>query len=250
MSRDQVKEKLKSAMTHVKFALHLCLQQYKQDRFFIFEHPASASSWSTKMMQQMLNLEGITTAKFDFCQLGMETMGRSGEAMAAKKRTTVMTNSPNVSEVLRQAQLAGKHSHKQLVGGKAKNCEVYPDTVVELVCEGIRKEILDAKSRGQMARQFDMGNAIEKLMKIQTSLDDLADDCSKVKLSKSPQTRKEGMPDERATELPREWQSKAFPVPPHEELHMMGLYDGCEFYDDISGIRLDHGLAVRHEIMK
>ena len=145
-----------ASMEHVKFALDLCLQQYKQGRFFIFEHSASAASWSTKMMQQMLNLEGITTAKFDFCQLGMETMGRSGEAMAAKKRTTVMTNSPNVSEVLRQAQCEGKHTHEQLVGGKANNCEVYPDKFVELVCEGIRKEILDAKWRGQIVRQFDI----------------------------------------------------------------------------------------------
>ena len=59
-----------------------------------------------------------------------------------------------------------------------------------------------------------------------------------------PQTRKEGMPDERATEFPREWRSKAFPVPPREKPYMVGLYGGCEFYDDISGVKLDHGLAV------
>ena len=52
------------------------------------------------------------------------------------------------------------------------------------------------------------------------------------------------MPDERATKLPKEWRSKAFPVPPHEESHMMGLYDDCDFYDDISGVKLDHRLSV------
>ena len=59
-----------------------------------------------------------------------------------------------------------------------------------------------------------------------------------------PNTRDTGMPDERAARLPKEWRSKAFPVPPHEESHMIGLYEGCEFYDDVSWLVLDHALAV------
>ena len=55
------------------------------------------------MMKQMMGLEGVHTARFDFCPLGMETASAGGERQAAKKRTTVMTNSLNLAEVLRQA---------------------------------------------------------------------------------------------------------------------------------------------------
>ena len=54
-------------MLHMKFALTLCLQQYLAGRLFMFEHPAGASSWSTKMMFDMLSREGVFLAKFDFC---------------------------------------------------------------------------------------------------------------------------------------------------------------------------------------
>ena len=125
------------------------------------------------MVRQILNLQGIMTAKFDFCQLGMKTRDAQGAPAAAKKRTTIMTNSPNIGEVLRQAQCTGGHKHEHLVGGKAKQCEVYPDKFVELLCQGIRKEIQDAKWRGKMARQFDIGSTMEQLMAVQTSLEKL-----------------------------------------------------------------------------
>ena len=57
MDSADAKEKLEKAMEHVKFALDLCMQQYRAGRLFMFEHPTSASSWSTTMMQQMMNLE-------------------------------------------------------------------------------------------------------------------------------------------------------------------------------------------------
>ena len=66
MKSEDAKEKLERAMEHVKFALDLCMQQYKAGRLFMFEHPTSASSWTTTMMQQTMNLEGVYVSKFDF----------------------------------------------------------------------------------------------------------------------------------------------------------------------------------------
>ena len=59
MDDADAKEKLRKAMDHVKFALDLCLQQYRAGRLFLFEHPTSSSSWSTAMMQQVMGLEGV-----------------------------------------------------------------------------------------------------------------------------------------------------------------------------------------------
>ena len=101
MDATEAKEKLEKAMEHVKFALDLCIQQYRAGRLFLFEHPTSASSWSTSMMQQVMNLEGVYASRFDFCQLGMETKGEDGAPTPAKKRSTVLTNSAKLAEVLK-----------------------------------------------------------------------------------------------------------------------------------------------------
>ena len=122
MEPKEIKAKLEKAMEHVKFSLDLCLQQYKAGRLFVFEHPTSATSWSTDMLQQMASLEGVYMAKFDFCQLGMTTKDDTGREVPAKKRTTVVTNSPNLAEVLRRAQCQKLHRHQHLIGGKASAC--------------------------------------------------------------------------------------------------------------------------------
>ena len=127
MSAEEIQVKLEDAMMHMRFALCLCLKQIAAGRLFMFEHPAGASSWGTKMMQEMLGKEGVFLSKFDFCQLGMEAPSADGGRASAKKRTSVMTNSRHLAEILRQAQCDGSHKHEQLVGGKAKQCEVYPE---------------------------------------------------------------------------------------------------------------------------
>ena len=96
LSTKEVKAKLRDAMAHVKFALDVCLRQYLEGRCFVFEHPTSASSCGTAMIKHVMKLEGVHTARFDFCQVGMETVNAAGEKQATKKRTTVMTNSANL----------------------------------------------------------------------------------------------------------------------------------------------------------
>ena len=112
------------------------------------------------MTQEVLNLEGICAAKFDFCQLGMTTNGSDGRPAAAKKRTTAMTNSLSIAEVLRTAQCAKLRRHEPLIGGNAKACEAYPNQSVELICEGVRKELDDAKWKKRMAEKFEIGKRI------------------------------------------------------------------------------------------
>ena len=66
MNEQEIKEKLRDAMLHMRFALSLCIQQYNAGRLFLFEHHAGASSWGTRMMTEMLAREGMYLAKFDF----------------------------------------------------------------------------------------------------------------------------------------------------------------------------------------
>ncbi len=222
MSQEKAEEMLKAAMQHLKFALELCLVQYRAGRLFLFEHPAGASSWTTQMIQEMLRLEGVFQSKFDFCQLGMKTVDADGNAAAARKRTTVMTNSKNIAEVLRMAQCMGTHAHEPLLDGKAGPCQEYPKKFVELVCCGIRKEIDDIRWRHRVAKELDITGTVSALMEITEKLHE----------------------ERSAVRLP---QSESHPVPPHEEddhARYEELYRDCDFYDDISGAKLDKKLAT------
>ena len=95
----------------------------------------------------------------------------SGKEGNAKKRTAVMTNSKHLAETLRLAQCDKSHSHVQLVGGKAKQCEVYPEKFAQLICESIKREISDAKWRGQVAEKFEIGPTVERLMAVEAKME-------------------------------------------------------------------------------
>ena len=82
-----------------------------------------------------------------------------------------MTNSKHLAETLRLAQRDRSHSHVQLVDGKAKQCEVYPEKFAQLICESIKREISDAKWRGQVAEKFEIGPTVEKLMAVQAKME-------------------------------------------------------------------------------
>ena len=210
MDKEKAEELLKAAMQHLQFALELCLLQYRAGRLFLFEHPVGAHSWGTAMVRQMLELEGVFMSKFDFCCLGMKTIGANGEEAAARKRTTVMTNSKNIADVLRLAQCSGEHKHVPLLDGKAGPCQGYPEKFVKLVCSGILKEIEDIRWKDRVAKKLDITGPVNAPMEFTEKLEE-------------------------------------FPVPPHEEddaARFEMLYEDCEFYDDISGAKLDKKLAT------
>ena len=44
-------------------------------RFFLFEHPAEATLWSTNMIGTIAHLEGVHVVKFDFCMKSIDANG-------------------------------------------------------------------------------------------------------------------------------------------------------------------------------
>ena len=95
LKRADVKERLTDAMIQVRFCLEMCFEQHVNGRLFIFEHPAEASSWGMKVMQQMRALDGVRVVKFDFCMLGVKTTDDDGTAAAARKSAKRPSNQPS-----------------------------------------------------------------------------------------------------------------------------------------------------------
>ena len=205
LESEEVRRKLEAATEHIRFSLELCLEQYRKGRLFMFEHPADATSWQLKCIQEMMQLEGVFTTPFDFCMLDMRTTDSEGKDVAAKKRTKIMTNSHALATMLREAQCRHEHQHGQLIGGRASACQVYPDKFAKLVCEAVRRELDTIRWRDQLCEVFDISQPFGRLMAAQLKL-------------------------EQAT------------VP--EEDPFACLYEGSEFIDDVTGQHLDKAEAV------
>ena len=50
------------------------------------------------------------------------------------------------------------------MSGRIKQCEVYPEKFVKLVCEGIQKELANARWRRKIVEDLEIGKTIEAIM--------------------------------------------------------------------------------------
>ena len=88
-----VPEEYKKAVKMIEFAVDMCTAQSRAGRHFIFEHPATASSWKRPCLQRLAELTGMYSVDFNMCCFGMEVTKPSGEKGLASKQTRVYTNS-------------------------------------------------------------------------------------------------------------------------------------------------------------
>ena len=79
------------------FALDLCEIQRLNLLYFVLEHPAGASSWSTSPMQRMLKREGVKTYDGDQCCYDLRQVVKC-EEFYIKKPARLMTNSEHIGE--------------------------------------------------------------------------------------------------------------------------------------------------------
>ena len=116
----------------------LCLiykMQLKRGAYFIHEHPTSASSWKLDCIMELLMLPGVGLVRFDMCRYGMTSQDSLGEA-PVHKPTTLMSNCEAVLNSVNQ-RCEGGHRHVELIGGRAKACEKYPDALCEAIARAV-----------------------------------------------------------------------------------------------------------------
>ena len=141
-----VQQEMDQAIGHLKFCIEIYRIQMKAGRLFMHEHPHSASSWKMKEVLEIMAMSGVGTVTIDMCAFGMVAVDQDGEA-PAKKTTSVMSNSPEVLKSVSRKCANGDpsrrdehHRHVQLVGGKAKACQIYPRDFCRAVCQGVASE--------------------------------------------------------------------------------------------------------------
>ena len=125
---------------HVRLAAGQCKRQWKQGRYFLFEHPLTSRAWDEPELRELMTLEGVYVCKTDLCQYGMHVGGGPN-----KKPTMWITNSKEIAKQL-QRRCNGAHTHVPLMGGKAHQAEVYPPQLCRAILRGLRRELCQAKA--------------------------------------------------------------------------------------------------------
>ena len=166
--KDEWSKRMKEAEKHLAFCMELYRLQIQGRRFFLHEHPHNATSWKMKEVVQLMSEVDVQITECDMCAYGLVI--KDGDEMAfARKRTKLMSNSPEIikrcsrrctnegakapesGERLRvptdeaarpklsgvNANRAPIHKHANLMGNKAKQCQVYPRDFCRAVCAGV-----------------------------------------------------------------------------------------------------------------
>ena len=70
---DEVRARMKEAMSHLSFAVFLCLRQARAGRKFVFEHPNRATSLGTSLVHLLYSIGGGVPTVIDMCSFGLRS---------------------------------------------------------------------------------------------------------------------------------------------------------------------------------
>jgi hypothetical protein len=139
---EQNAEILAEGKTHLKVATDAYLEQHRNDRFFLHEHPKPSSSWEEDEIKRLTELEGIYLVESPMCHWHMTSEDNEGIGYV-RKQTMWLTNSKELAKTL-EKKCSGMHRHVQLINGRAKHAQVYPPKLVSAILRGIRQELRNA----------------------------------------------------------------------------------------------------------
>ena len=121
------------------FALGVYAWQVKRGKYFLHEHPASASSWTTQEVEAVRRMDSVSTVTCDACVFGMKAIDEDGQEKPVKKPTKWMSNAPRLLRSLGY-RCSGRHQHTQLLGGRAAAAAIYPPELVLAIVKGLQAQ--------------------------------------------------------------------------------------------------------------
>ena len=66
-------ERLRRAEKHIQFVVRLYRIQIEEGRYFIHEHPASATSWRLPCIRKLWKESGVFAVRADLCEFGLKS---------------------------------------------------------------------------------------------------------------------------------------------------------------------------------
>ena len=162
VSSKEFQREFKRACRHLAFVFELYELQVQGGRYFLHEHPASASSWKQKVVVDFiarhLELYAVTS---HMCQFGMFAKGEQGDGPVLKP-TRWLTNSPCIASAL-DVKCPRDHDHVHLVSNRAKGAAIYPPALCRAIIKGFAEQLkvdsvqdADTKKRDAPAFSLDI----------------------------------------------------------------------------------------------
>ncbi len=131
-------EKYQAGFELLRFAVQVAQHQVRVGGRFILEHPVSASSWRTELIQDLQACPGVQKLSFDQCRYGLTSPGGSG----CKKRTSLVHNWGVASEFTGK-NCCCKAPHHPIMGSErgvqcSRDTQVYPPALVTALVKALQ----------------------------------------------------------------------------------------------------------------
>ena len=98
---EKIKRVYDRAVQHIEFVIMLYREQLHWGRYFLQEHPGSASPWVFKCVRSLLQTRGVQRVVGDQCQCGAQANSGVPAGQPIKKPTGFMTNFPEINQELK-----------------------------------------------------------------------------------------------------------------------------------------------------
>eukprot|EP00435_Cladocopium_sp_Y103_P008347 s557_g2.t1 len=129
--------KRRKAQVLLNFAVEVAELCRELGLIFVLEHPWSAQSWQTKVLEKLIAHEDVFVSRADQCMFGL----KNDIGDFHRKRTGFATNHLQIAQVLNQ-HCTGKHQHDHVIGGsKSRRAQVYPDQLLHAILHAYSKTI-------------------------------------------------------------------------------------------------------------
>ena len=109
---DKWDQKMHEANIMLNLAMEVAARQVVQGRYFVFEHPATARSWSTQAVRDVMAMRGVRLAAFDQCRYGL----KSPSGRPIRKRAWFLTNCSFVFEEFDGKLCNCTQRHQHVIG--------------------------------------------------------------------------------------------------------------------------------------
>ena len=104
MDPEKVNEIIRHGVRHVEFCMHLCRIQHEQGLYFLFEHPAEASSWNNRLVRSLLELPEVHRVVGNMCMFDM--VQQDSQEIVRIKTATGFIRCFNISDMVEPALYA------------------------------------------------------------------------------------------------------------------------------------------------
>ena len=135
------------AVAHLEFMFELFDLQLKNGGHILFEHPASASTWSLPFVIEMSKRPGMQCVVAHMCRFGMSGRDHHGPGLVLKPTKFLTSSSAIAAQLARQCVGGHRHISSLNAGGLAQFA-VYPPALCHAIATGLAQQ-RKAEARSQ-----------------------------------------------------------------------------------------------------